>query len=128
MNLLGIDFGRKKIGLAFSEGNIPKPMKVIRVKIPENALEEIKKIVNEEKIDKIIVGFSEGVIGNESKKFAEFLRLSLNTKVELEDETLSSQNAQHQLLDTKKQRKKRKELEDAVSAALILESYISTHA
>jgi len=128
MNLLGIDFGRKKIGLAISEGNLPKPLKTIRVKIPENALTEIKKIVNEEKIDKIIVGFSEGIIGNESKKFAEFLKKNVNTEVELEDETLSSQNAQNQLLSMKKQRKKRKKLEDSVSAALILENYISNNA
>ena len=127
MNLLGIDFGRKKIGVAISEGNLPKPLKVIRVKAPENALAEITKIVNEEKIDKIIVGISEGEIGKETKEFAEFLRSSLTIDVELEDETLSSQNAQQQLLNTNKHRKKRKEVEDAVSAALILESYISNH-
>lgn len=127
MRYLGIDFGLKKIGLAISEGYLPRPYKVIRVKNPNNSLNEIKEIIQKEKIDKIIVGISEGEMAEKSKKFAAFLKKKTATDTEITDETLSSQNAQSQLQRAKKQRKKRKEREDAVSASLILENYLSSH-
>lgn len=127
MRYLGIDFGLKKIGLAISEGYLPHPYKVIRVKNPNNSLNEIKKIIQKEKIDKIIVGISEGEMAEKSKKFAAFLKKKTGTDTETVDETLSSQNAQNLLYSAKKQRKKRKEREDSVSASLILENYLSSH-
>lgn len=127
MKYLAIDFGLKKIGLAISEGDLPQPCKVIRVKNPENSLNEIKEVVKKEKIDKIVVGVSEGEMAEKSKKFAAFLGNRLGINTETVDETLSSQNAQNQLLNANKQRKKRKESEDAVSASLILEGYLRNH-
>lgn len=127
MRYLGIDFGLKKIGLAISEGVLPHPYKVIRVKNPNNSLNEIKEIIQKEKIDKIIVGISEGEMAEKSKKFAAFLKSNTAIDTETIDETLSSQNAQNLLYSAKKQRKKRKESEDAASASLILENYLSSH-
>ena len=127
MRYLGIDFGLKKIGLAISDGDLPRPYKVIRVKTPENSINEIKEIIQKEKIDKVIVGVSEGEMAEKSKKFASFVKSKIATDTETIDETLSSQNAQNQLRSVKKQRKKRKELEDAVSASLILENYLSNY-
>jgi putative holliday junction resolvase len=127
MKFLGIDFGLRKIGLALSEGLFPKPLKVIRVNSPEKSINEIKDIVNLEKIDKIIIGVSEGVIGEESKKFAELLKISTGLDVFTIDETFSTQNANSQLIFSGKQRKKRKQTEDAIAAALILENYFKNH-
>lgn len=124
MRILGIDFGLKKIGLAISEEDFPRPFKVIRVKEPKNSLNEIKNIVLKEKIDKIVVGVSEGEIGEKSKEFAALLRNNIKVDIETIDETLSSQIAQNEMRGINKQRKKRKEIEDAVSASLILDNYL----
>lgn len=127
MKYLGIDFGLKKIGLAISEGDLPAPLKVIKIKSPKRSLNEIKNIVEKEKIDKIVIGISEGKIAKRSEGFAALLKKTLNLDVVTEDETLSSQYARNQLIIINKQRKKRKKEEDAVSACLILENYFHKH-
>ncbi|MDP3918230.1 MAG: Holliday junction resolvase RuvX, partial [Candidatus Woesebacteria bacterium] len=70
MNLLGIDYGRKKVGLAISSGKLAEPLKVIRYKDASAISEQIKKIIEQEKIEKVIVGMSENEMGEEIKKFA----------------------------------------------------------
>ncbi|MEK7472618.1 MAG: Holliday junction resolvase RuvX [Patescibacteria group bacterium] len=133
MNILGIDYGRKKIGLAISNGKLAEPMKVIRYTDIKKLSEQIRQIIKQEKIEKVIVGVSEGEMAIESKKFATLitsyqpqsgkLRLSPVT-VEFSDETLSSYDAVDMSIQAGMSRKKRKEMEDAFAASIMLQSYI----
>ncbi len=118
MTILGIDYGRKKIGLAISEGILAKPWKVIRYKDTKILGEKLKKIIKENKIEKVVVGISEGEMGEESKEFAE--RIGAETF----DETLSTHTAQELSREVGMSRKKRKDLEDAYAAAVMLQSYL----
>lgn len=82
--ILGIDYGLKNMGLATSEGFVAQPLKVV------HSVLEIKKIAQDLKIEKIIVGVSEGKSGELAKKFGKNLQSMLGLSIEFVDETLTS--------------------------------------
>lgn len=120
MKYLGIDYGRKKIGLAISDGKLAEPMKVIRYKDIESLLPQIKKIIEKEKIDKVIVGVAENEIAKEQKEFAKKLN------AETCDETLTSIDAIALSIQGGVKRKKRKSMEDAYAATIMLQNYLDS--
>ena len=121
MKILGIDYGRKKIGLAVSEGVLAEPWKVLRVNNLNDSIQKIEKEIEIEKPDRVVVGVSEGEMGLESKKFAEMVG------AETFDETLSTHRAQELSMQANIPRKKRKNLEDAYAAAVMLQSYLDRY-
>ncbi|OGM05739.1 hypothetical protein A2125_00635 [Candidatus Woesebacteria bacterium GWB1_43_5] len=126
MKILGIDYGRSKIGLALgdTDSRLAEPWKILRYKDIKTLGEEIKKIIDGQGVEKVVVGVSEGKMGEESNKFSLSLRKSLKIPVETFDETLSTYDAQRLSIEAGIQRKKRKGMEDAYSAVLILQSYL----
>lgn len=118
MKYLGIDYGRSKIGLAVSDGKLAEPYQVIRYKDNNKMIAHIKRIIEKQKIEKIIVGISEGKMAEESKRFAEIFQ------ADTFDETLSSHDAQQMSIESHMGRKKRKEMEDAFAASIMLQNYI----
>ena len=124
MKYLGIDYGRKKIGLAVSEGMIAEPLKVVRFEKKEVALAKIEQIVKTESIEKVIIGVSEGKMGEETREFTKLLKEKISAEVFFQDETLSTQSAQELSLTANIKRRKRREMEDAYSATIILQAYI----
>lgn len=124
MKILGVDYGRAKIGLAVSDGPLAEPYSVIRVSDSEQALDKIEKIVKVEKVDKVVVGVSEGEMAQEQEEFARKLHEKLKIPVETQDETLSTQDAQHFAIEGGKGRLKRRQMEDAYAASVILQSYL----
>jgi putative Holliday junction resolvase len=124
MKILGIDYGRSKVGLAISEGFLSEPLKVIRYKNPKVLSEQIKRIIEQEKVGKVVVGVSEGKMAEESKKFALDISLLSSAIVETFDETLTSHDAQALSMEAGIHRKKRHEMEDAYAAAIMLQNYL----
>jgi len=124
MKYLGIDYGRSKIGLAVSEGVIAEPLKVIRYKDEEELIRKVEQVLKVELVEKVVVGISEGEMAKETKEFGKRLENKLKTPVVFQDETLSTQSAQELSISANIKRKKRKEMEDAYSAAVILQSYL----
>lgn len=125
--IIGIDYGRKKIGLAVSEGFLADPLKVLKIGDFDGAVREVVKTVVAEGVDKVIVGISEGEMGKESEKFAGVLRESLSVPVHTFDETLTTSEAQRLSIQAGIKRAKRKALEDAFAAAVMLQSYLDTY-
>lgn len=126
MQILGIDYGRRKIGIALSDERLIGGLTVVRYEDEKKALEKIIKIIKKEKVNKIVIGVSEGQIGEESKKFGEKLGKKVNLPVHFQDETLTTQDAQALSIIAGIKRKKRRALEDAYSAALILRNYLDS--
>lgn len=126
MRILGIDYGQAKLGLSLAEGTLAEPWKVIRYKDIRILSEEIKKIIEENNIEKVVVGISEGEMGLESKNFSISLSKNLSIPVETFDETLSTQEAQERSILSGISRKKRKEMEDAYAATIMLQNYLDT--
>jgi putative Holliday junction resolvase len=126
MKYLGVDYGRRKIGLAISEGKLAEPWKVIRYKDIKILRDEIKKIATDLETETIVIGISEGEMGEEEKEFSSSLRKTGISVINW-DETLTTQEAQRLSQEAGISRKKRKSLEDAYSAALILQDYLDNH-
>lgn len=126
MKILGIDYGRRKLGLAISEGYLSEPWKVLRVEHLDEALKKITQIIKDEKIEKVVIGVSEGEMGRESKDFGMNLQQELEIQVDTHDETLSTQDAVRLAIEAGMGRKKRNEMEDAFAASIILQDYLDS--
>jgi putative Holliday junction resolvase len=126
MKILGIDYGRRKIGLAIAEGSLAEPMSVIRYSDTRVLEDKLIKVIEDNNIEKVVVGISEGEMGEESETFALELRSSLIVPVETFDETLSTQDAQRMSQEAGIGQKKRHEMEDAYAAAIMLQNYLDS--
>jgi putative Holliday junction resolvase len=124
MKILGIDYGRRKIGLATATTTLAEAYKVVRVESVPDAVEKVKKIAESEGVEKLVIGVSEGKMAKETKNFAKELKIRLKLPVEFQDETLSTQEAQNLSIEAGLTKKKRKRLEDAYSATLTLQNYL----
>lgn len=123
MKYLGIDYGKRKVGLSLSEGLTASPLKTIETTSLKDSVQKILQIIKNEQIEKVVIGFPES---GEAKKLVEnFTREIKKEGIEIEtvDETLSSQNALKDMLNLGLSKKSRKS-EDAYSAALILQEYL----
>ena len=126
MRLLGIDYGRKKIGLALSQGSLAEPFKVLRYDSLAALTEQIREIVEKEGVEKIVVGISEGKSEQEAREFGEGLK-SLGVEIVFFDETLSTNTAQELSREAGVKRKKRRALEDAFAASVMLQSFLESN-
>ena len=124
MKYLGIDFGLRRIGLAISEGNLASPWQVLEVKNFTDATLKISKIIKDQQFEKIIVGMPEGKMGKNVIGFVNSLR-KLGFEVETADETLTSKKALQAMIEQGVGQKRRR-LEDAYSAAEILQNYLDS--
>lgn len=133
MRYLGLDLGSKTLGVSISDksGIIARSLKIIRHNEQyENLIIEVKKLVEEEKIDAIVLGYPKnmnntiGPKGKLSLEFKEKLTEELNIPVYLQDERLTTKQAQDILISNDTSRKKRKKVIDSLAATIILQSYL----
>ena len=128
---LGLDLGSKTIGISISDDTktIATTYQTLRYNSEEHAVLELKKIIEEENIEKVILGFPRNMnysIGPKGEKTLEFKKKleSLNVNVIVQDERLSTVEATNYLVEANLSRKKRKKVVDAVAANIILQSYL----
>ena len=133
MRYIGLDLGSKTLGISLSDpsGIIASSYTIIRHNEEyERLIEEVKKIIEEKKVDKIVLGLPKnmnGTIGPKgelSYKFKEMLESGTGLEVILEDERLSTKEATNLLIKNDTSRKKRKEVIDSLAATIILQSYL----
>ncbi len=124
MRYLGIDFGLKRVGLAFSESTLASPYKTLEVKNFKDAVDKVRQEVAKENFEKVVVGLPEGKMGQTVLGFIKALKKA-GLSVEEADETLSSQKAIKQMIGANIQKNKRK-LNGAYSAAIILQDYLDS--
>lgn len=122
MRYLGIDFGLRRIGLATSFGELASPYKVIEVKNLEDAISQVKEIVEQEGFDKVVVGLPGGKTGKVVAGFIKGLR-NKGLDVVSADETLSTQKAISQMIQLGLPKKKRRANDD-LAAVIILQNYL----
>lgn len=124
MKILGIDYGRSKVGVSVGDSitRLVEPLKTIPN--VQFTMYNVQKILNEQMIKKIVIGLPGGSMDNEIKVFGEKIAKETELPVEYFDETLTTQDAQRILIESGRSRKRRKEKEDAVAAALMLQYYL----
>ena len=130
--ILALDVGTQRIGLAITDelGLIAHPLTVIKRKNDIQALQEIKKIIKEQKVKKIVVGMPynfQGKIGTMGKKvvaFIEKLETIINVPLIFWDESFTTTEAETVLIKADLSRRRRKKVVDKLAATLILESFL----
>jgi len=130
--ILGLDVGRRRIGLAISDGLglTAQPLSLLKRKDIGRDLAELKKIIADRDIKKIVVGLplnmngSTGEMAIEVLGFVKLLKDNLSPPVITWDERLTSLQAESLLLKADLSRRRRKEVIDKLSAQLILQGYL----
>lgn len=134
MRYLGLDLGTRTLGVSLSDETktIASTYKTIRFSENdyESLIPELKNIIDEYKIDKIILGYPKNMnntIGDRCEitlEFKKMLENSFNNEVVLQDERLSTVEATNYLLEADMSRKKRKKNVDKLAANIILQTYL----
>ncbi len=130
--LLGIDLGRRRVGLAMSDsgGFIATPIGTLVVTGMNDALKKVLAVVAEHHPTGIVLGMPTSLsggtseIGEEVHKFARRLETATGLPIYLEDERYSSQQAEGILHELGKKIKGNKERIDRIAAAIILQSFL----
>ena len=141
MRFVGVDYGRKRIGLAISDATafLARPWQVVPVvdPDPESAAVVIadffpRLMVEDESVDGIVVGLPRRLDGTDNdqtadvRTFARLLEVITGIEVHLVDERLTSVEAESQLAASEKDWRKRKKQVDAVAAAIILQDFLDS--
>lgn len=137
MRIVGIDFGERRIGLAMSDasGTLASPIRVIdrrgasadAVTLVMNAIEEMAR---PEPIDRIVIGLPRRLDGTDSdqtaqvRAFAAALGSRSGLPIDLQDERLSSREAEERLALGERDWRKRKARLDAAAAAIVLQDWL----
>lgn len=132
MNILGLDYGQKRIGVAKSDelNFMAHPIGFIPVKNEQDAIASIKELIAEHRIQKVVVGLPitlKGETGPQAEKvksFVEKLRSQIHCPVMTWDERLTTAQAERALLEQDMSRSKRKVKRDAIAAEIMLQSYL----
>ncbi|MEI6237087.1 MAG: Holliday junction resolvase RuvX [Candidatus Saccharibacteria bacterium] len=126
-NLLAIDVGASRIGLARASvvARLPEPL--VTLKNDGFFVANIKKVIADQQIDTLIVGLPRNMQGRETdqskyvREFCDNTLKQLNLPIIMQDETLSTVKAEEWL---KRSNYKKASL-DSVSAVIILEDYLN---
>ena len=129
MNYLGIDFGLKYIGVAFSQGILAEPIdQITHNGDDEYVIERVLFYCDDLRVDVIVFGLSEGEMAKQTKAFAVQLKMRTARSIVFQDETLTSHDAVFKMVDSGASRKKRQHRQHQVAAAIILQDYLDQHA
>jgi putative Holliday junction resolvase len=130
--IMGLDLGDKTIGVAISDPLLitAQGLKTIRRESLKKDIAEIKNIIEEYNITKIVIGFPKnmnntvGPSGEKVLDFVEELKKRIDIEILLEDERLTTVIAEKMLISGDVSREKRKKVIDTVAASYILQTYL----
>ena len=121
MNILGIDYGKKRIGLAWVGTDLGVVLPYGVINNEQVMMSKLGELIEEEKVDKIIVGLPIGLDGKENnntekvREFVKELKNNVDVLIEFIDERFSSKQADQMGGDVSR---------DEKAAMVILQSYL----
>lgn len=138
MRALGIDYGARRLGLALSDatGTLASPWRV--VDRPRDEPQTVRLVANEvarlvaedDGLATVVVGWPRRLDGSPNAQtpiveaFARALGVVVAVPVVLQDERLSSVEAESRLATRQRDWRERKKTLDAAAAAVILQDYL----
>lgn len=145
MRLLGVDYGRRRIGLALSDANgvLARPWQTVEAGgSPTAAAARVaaalagfaRETLGEEPLAGIVVGLPRRLGGEDNeqtadaRQFADRVARQTGLPVYLQDERLTSREAESRLSVRERDWRKRKAKIDAMAAAIILQDYLDQRA
>lgn len=132
MIIMSVDYGDARTGVAFCDAKevLASPYCVVTEKYKPKLVDKLAVIAADKKAEKIIIGLPvnmDGTYGyrcDECRELGDMLKQKTGIDVEYQDERLTTVIAHGYLNDNNVRGKKRKETVDAVSAVIILQSYL----
>lgn len=132
MTYLGLDLGSKTCGIAISDrtGLIATSLEVIRYNDYDELINKLNNIVISRNVDAFVLGNPKNLDGSLSKRseitleFKDLLLKKFNMEVIMQDERLSTVEAERMLINNNTKRKNRKKVIDKIAATIILQSYL----
>ena len=134
MKILGIDYGKKRIGLAMS---VPGISFALAYKVLEmgpagvfGLIETIKEIIGQEQITALVLGLPKqldnniGLAGREVIQFADELKKNIEIPLVLWDERFTSKQAEVLLRDVNMSHKDKRQQINVTAAQVMLQSYL----
>lgn len=130
--LIGVDYGDVRTGIASSDllGLMASAVGAIKPGGMKNTAVEVAKIAKEQNAVGIVVGLPKNMDGSEGPRagivraFVDLLKAETALPIYFEDERMTTMEASRFLTATETFGKKRKEKVDALSAELILQSWL----
>lgn len=138
MRALGIDYGERRIGLALSDatGLLASPWKQMSNdanvgSAARRLAAEVRELqAQEDGLGAVVIGLPSRLDGSPSdqtgrvRKFAELLSAEITPPITLQDERLTSHEADELLAQREHDWRRRKQQVDAMAAALILQDFL----
>ena len=133
--VLGLDLGDARIGVAVSDpdGRVAVPIGTVHVGQPPGELKAIASLVTEHGASLVVLGHPRSMSGASgprarlAESFADALRAILEVPVELQDERLSTVEAERLLAAAGRRGREARERVDASAAAVILQAWLDAH-
>lgn len=138
---LGVDYGERRIGLALSDptGLLASPWKTVVnagsvSRAAQQLVDEAHRLRTEDDgLSTIVIGLPRRLSGESTtltgqvRQFASIITATVDVPVVLQDERLTSSEADELLARRERDWRRRKRSVDAVAAALILQDYLDSH-
>ena len=138
VRVLGIDYGARRIGLALSDATATLASPWRLVQRPPSEAETLRMMITEiaalaaddDGLEAVVVGWPRRLNGSPTQQtpiveaFARALESRVGVPVVLQDERLSSREAESRLAARETDWRKRKAKLDAAAAAVILQDYL----
>jgi putative Holliday junction resolvase len=139
MRVLGVDLGRRRVGLAISDptGMLARPFATLTVRGEADTLEQVvahveRLAAEDDGLSAIVVGMPSRLDGSPTEQtasaaaFVEALRGRTTLTVTTGDERLTSREAEGRLALNERDWRRRKAKLDAAAAAVILQDYLDS--
>ena len=134
MKYLGLDLGTRTLGVSICDITKTVATTYGTVRFEEKdyskAIEQLATIMEKEPIEKIVLGYPKNMNGSigpralETEKFKKELEEKFKIEVVLQDERLSTKEAEGYMIKADMSRKKRKKKIDSLAANIILQTYL----
>jgi len=132
MRYLGLDLGSKTLGLSISDktGLIASDYKVLRYNDINALINDLLLVIKEERVEGLVLGYPlnlNGTISDRCKltlEFKEMLEPMIDIPIYLQDERLTTVEANRILISNGTRRDKRKKVVDKIAAVLILQTFL----
>lgn len=132
MIVVGLDVGRRRIGVAASDptGFLASGVQVIRRASLDKDVEAVQRLVETLRAEQIVVGYPLSMSGEpgpqaeETERFVEALCARASVPIVLWDERLSTLEADRRMQEAGVSGRKRRERVDVAAATLILQNYL----
>ncbi len=134
MRILAIDHGTVRMGIALSDElkMIAQPLEFIPAEPSSRFLDRLKELLGEYEVELILLGMPRNMDGSygeaamKVREFAAVLKNSVTAPIKTWDERLMSVQANRALSQGRAKKRKKRQNVDAMSAAILLQSYLDS--